>query len=69
MKIPRRLLTTLFFVGVVFGLASGANAQYLRIQTDNPTDATPLRATANRAPTWAQPANMTVAEGATANQG
>src|SRR5690349_9318839 len=39
-----RLLTTLFFVGAVFGLTSGANAQVMRITTDNPTDSSRLRA-------------------------
>src|SRR2546426_5456103 len=40
----KRLLTTLLFVGAVFGLSPGANAQYMRILTDNPTDNTRLRA-------------------------
>jgi hypothetical protein len=41
----KRLLTTLLFVGAVLGVTSGANAQYLRITTDNPTDNLRLRAT------------------------
>src|SRR5437867_3258623 len=40
----KRLLTTLFFVGAVLGVTSRANAQYMRILTDNPTDNTRLRA-------------------------
>ena len=40
----KRLLTTLFFVGAVLGVTSGANAQFMRILTDNPTDNTRLRA-------------------------
>src|SRR5437773_866704 len=41
----KRFLTTLFLVVAVLGLAPGANAQWMRILTDNPTDNTKLRAT------------------------
>ncbi len=39
----KRLLTTLFFVGAVLGVTSGANAQYMKFTTDNPTDNTKMR--------------------------
>src|SRR5690242_16037887 len=39
----KRLLTTLFFVGAVLGVTSGANAQYMKITTDNPSDNTKMR--------------------------
>src|SRR6266850_2386987 len=41
----KRFLTILFLVVAVLGMSSGANAQYLRILTDNPLDNTRLRAT------------------------
>ncbi len=41
----KRFLTILFLVVAVLGMSSGANAQYMRILTDNPTDNTRLRAT------------------------
>src|ERR1700704_329285 len=39
----KRLLTTMFVVGAVLGVTSGANAQYMKITTDNPTDNTKMR--------------------------
>ncbi len=41
----KRFFTTMLVVVAVLGLSSGANAQYMRITTDNPTDNTRLRAT------------------------
>ena len=41
----KRLLSTLFFVGAVLGVTNAANAQYMKMTTDNPTDNTKLRAT------------------------
>src|SRR5882672_10267011 len=41
----KRFLTTLSLVVAVLGLAPGANAQFLRILTDNPLNNTQLRAT------------------------
>src|SRR6267142_1521600 len=41
----KRFLTTLFLVVAVLGLATGANAQYMRIVTDNPADSTRMRTT------------------------
>src|SRR5437867_12745643 len=39
----KRLLTTPFFVVAVFGLTSGASAQYMRLKTDNAADSTRMR--------------------------
>ncbi len=41
----KRLLSTLFFVGAVFGVTSVANAQYMPIVTDNPANNKQFRAT------------------------
>src|SRR5689334_21694832 len=41
----KRLFTALIVLGAVLGVGSRANAQYMRITTDNPADNTKLRAT------------------------